>query len=140
MHSNNERKTEVNLESISEEKFYENFEKEKIRSDLPLFVKIERYTEILENIQEIAKKIGKFKRIIKEIEELENRRRELFESFLNELKTAEEKISELTHLFVKGTPPEKRAKEEEKKTLVKMLEELEAEVEGLKKDIEGTNL
>ncbi len=113
---------------ISKKETIERFEA------FPVFIKLERFEEILTLLKETSRKIAEIRKIFRELENLEEKRKNLTDEIAQNIKDVENSIIDLSEIF-SGKKISKK-KSEEKESLEKLLKELQEEITSLKKDIE----
>ena len=126
-------KSSISEESVESSKTFEEGIEENFES-LPVFIKLERFEEILMILRETSKKIAEIRKIFRELENLEERKKNLTQEIAQKIKDVENSVIDISEIF-SGKKIAKK-KSEEKESLEKLLKELQEEITGLKRDIE----
>ncbi|MCS7105970.1 MAG: hypothetical protein NZ942_01490 [Candidatus Aenigmarchaeota archaeon] len=130
-----EVKPEKKEEKPKEEKKVEEKKEEKPESP-PVFIKVEKYDEIVLEMGKIKDILEELKGIIVSLKELEKTGRETLEEIHNISKDLEERISKLYSTFLKPYSYEE-ASVEGTEEVESIIEELKSQIEELKSQIEA---
>lgn len=121
-----------------EKKVFEERPKIIFRKNVPVFIKIEKYEEILNNIQELKHIIALIRSSLSIFEESEKVKSETIELVKENMENFESKIDSLkSALLAEGTREEKIAEIQHKDEMKEVLSNLKAQIDKLREEIQS---
>ncbi|MEM5836511.1 MAG: hypothetical protein QW451_02045 [Candidatus Aenigmatarchaeota archaeon] len=108
------------------------------KKSIPLFIKVERYEEILENIEELRSIIELIKSSLSIFEESERVREETIELIRENANRFENRLNFLkSALLAEGVKEERREEIQRKSEMKEVLSNLKAQIEKLREEIQS---